>query len=100
MPSGGATGSSRRPNTFFNRKPGRVVRTDRPRARVVFRFGSSLADSSFQCQLDRAHYSPCLKRFVRRLLVGRHTLKVKAVTSNGIEDPSAAVTRFRVKQIG
>jgi thermitase len=92
--------SSKKPNTFFNRKPGRVVRTSRPRARVVFKFGSNQAGSGFRCSLDRAEYSPCLKRFVRRLLPGRHVLKVKAVTSNGIEDPTAAPSKFRVKQIG
>ena len=33
------------------------------------------------------------------MLPGRHVLKVKAVTSDGGTDPSAAVAKFRVKQI-
>jgi subtilisin family serine protease len=96
----GASSSSSKPNTFFNRKPGRVVRTEKPRARVVFRFGSSKADSSFRCELDSVEYKPCLKRFVRRLLPGRHVLKVKAVTSDGVADPTPAIAKFRVKQVG
>jgi hypothetical protein len=37
---------------------------------------------------------------VRRLLPGRHVLKVKAVDSSGAEDLTAAVAKFRVKRIG
>jgi subtilisin family serine protease len=92
--------SSKKPNTFFNRKPGQVVRTEKPRARVVFRFGSSEANSSFLCRLDSAWYKTCSKKFVRKLRLGRHVLKVRAVSRDGAEDPTAAVAKFRVKQIG
>jgi thermitase len=102
-PSGaGGTGSSAtasKPNTFFTRKPGRVVRTDGTKARVVFKFGADEAGSSFRCALDSLRYTSCSKRFVRRLLPGRHVLKVKAVTAGG-EDPTAAVAKFRVERLG
>ena len=91
--------SPRRPNTFFRRKPGRLVRTRRARARVVFRFGSTEAGSSFRCEVDRAAYAPCANHVVRRLLPGRHVLRVKAVGSDGGIDLTAAVAKFRVKQI-
>jgi thermitase len=100
--SGGSAGSgssARKPDTFFNRKPRRVVRTHKPSAKVVFRFGSDQAGSGFECQVDGLPYVPCTKRYVLRLLPGRHVLKVKAVASDGGIDPSAAVSRFRVKQI-
>ncbi len=105
--SGSSTGTTpapgtanHRPNTFFNRKPGRVVRTDRPRAKVVFKFGSTEAGSSFRCRLDGVQYASCTKRYALRLLPGRHVLKVKAVASDGGTDPSAAVAKFRVKRVG
>ncbi|MEK6250672.1 MAG: S8 family serine peptidase [Actinomycetota bacterium] len=97
--SAGSGGSARKPDTFFNRRPRRVVRTHKPSARVVFRFGSDQAGSGFECRVDGLPYVPCTKRYALRLLVGRHVLKVKAVASDGGIDPSAAVAKFRVKQI-
>jgi subtilisin family serine protease len=90
----------RKPNTFFKRKPGKVVRTAKPRAKVVFKFGSSQSGSTFRCKLDRAAYKPCAKKLVRRLEPGRHVLKVKAVSAGGAVDPTAAVAKFRVLQVG
>ncbi len=98
--SGTSTASTKsKPNTFFNRKPGKVVRTRKHRAKVVFKFGSTEAGSSFRCKLDRVAYVPCARKLVRRLLPGRHVLKVKAVASDGGVDPSAAIVKFRVKRI-
>ncbi len=98
--SGSSTASARKPDTFFKRKPGRVVRRRSARARIVFRFGADQAGSSFRCKLDSVKYKPCAKRMVRRLAPGRHVLKVRAVNSSGAEDPTAAVAKFRVKRIG
>ena len=95
----GSTSTKPKPDTFFNRKPGRVVRTDKPRAKVIFKFGSTESGSSFRCKLDSVAYVPCSSKLVRRLLPGSHILKVKAVSSDGGTDPSAAVAKFRVKQI-
>ncbi len=97
--SAGSGSSVRKPNTFFKRKPRRLVRTHKRSARVVFRFGSDQAGSGFECRVDGLPYVPCTKRYVLRLLRGRHVLKVKAVTSDGGTDPSAAVAKFRVKHI-
>jgi len=98
--SGAGSGTTNpKPDTFFNRKPGKVVRTDKPRAKVVFKFGSTEAGSSFRCKLDSVAYVACSSKLVRRLLPGSHVLKVKAVTSDGGTDPSAAVAKFRVKQV-
>jgi hypothetical protein len=101
--TGDGTGSGTnpaKPNTFFRRKPGRVVRGSATRTRVVFKFGADKAGSSFRCELDSVEYTPCPKRYVRRLLPGRHVLKVRAVDPSGVEDPSAAVAKFRVKRLG
>jgi subtilisin family serine protease len=97
--SGGSGSSARKPDTFFNRKPGRIVLTHKRSAKVVFRFGSDQAGSGFECRVDGLPYVPCTKRYALRLLPGRHVLKVKAVASDGGIDPTAAVAKFRVRQI-
>lgn len=96
-PSAGSSVS--KPNTFFKSRPGKVVKTDGKKARVVFKFGSSQSGSSFRCQLDSVEYTPCSKRYVKRLLPAKHVLKVRAVNSSGAEDPSSAVFKFRVKHV-
>lgn len=93
------SGGSQRPNTFFQSKPGKLVRTRAPRAKVSFRFGSTVAGSSFRCELDSTHYVACPKHFVRWLASGRHVLRVKAVAADGTTDQTAAVARFRIQQI-
>ena len=92
-------GTTQKPNTFFKRRPGRVVKTRRAKAKVVFRFASSQSGSTFRCQLDSVEYKPCSRRFVRRLLPAKHVLKVRAVNGNGAEDSTPAVFKFRVKRV-
>jgi hypothetical protein len=89
-----------RPNTFFRRVPGRVVRTRKRKARVVFSFGANEAGSSFRCKLNGFAYAPCSSRWVRRLAPRRYVLRVLAVDSQGAADSSAAVRRFRVVRVG
>lgn len=93
----GSAGS--RPNTFFKRKPGKVVRTAGKKARVVFRFGASKSGASFRCRLDTPVFVPCGQKLVRYLQPARHVLKVKAVDSDGAMDQTPAVAKFRVKRI-
>ena len=75
------------------------MKTVGEKAKVVFKFGSSQSGSSFRCQLDSVEYTPCSKKFVKRLLPAKHVLKVRAVNSSGTEDSSPAVFKFRVKQV-
>ena len=91
--------SASKPNTLLKRRPRRVVKTHHKKARVVFKFRSSKAHSSFRCELDSVEYKRCPRRFVRRLLPARHVLKVRAVDSSGAEDPTPAIYKFRVKRI-
>ncbi|MGH2981145.1 MAG: S8 family serine peptidase [Solirubrobacterales bacterium] len=123
IPVTGTGSANSRPDTFFRRQPGRVVRTKKRRAKVVFRFGATEAGISYRCRLDRrkhkgadrrghrrlerrrharldrSRYRRCGKRYVRRLRPGRYVLKVKAVDRDGAADSSAAVRRFRVKRV-
>jgi len=92
-------GANSKPNTFFKRKPGKIVETEGEKAKIVFRFRSSESGSSFRCRLDTPVFVPCPKKVVRYLEPARHVLKVKAVDSDGAADPTAAVAKFRIKRI-
>ncbi|HEV2726780.1 MAG TPA: S8 family serine peptidase, partial [Solirubrobacterales bacterium] len=84
------------PETRILKRPARAVKTFRRTARVAFRFGSDQTGAGFLCKVDRSPYRPCSSRFVRRLSLGRHVLKVKAQVPGGKVDPTPAVVRFRV----
>ncbi len=93
----GSTDSSA-PSTFFRRKPPRLVRTVRRRARAVFLFRSNEPGVEFLCQFDRKRYRKCGARFVRFFLRGPHVLRVRARDAAGNVDPTPAVYRFRAKR--
>lgn len=88
------------PITFFRQKPPHLVRTRARTARVVFRFGSDQAGTSFACRIDAGLFRPCGERLVRRFGIGAHVFRVFALDVNGLGDPTPAVYRFRVKRVG
>ncbi len=87
-----------RPRTFFLRRPPKVVRTRDLEARVVFRFGSDQSGVTFSCRVDGEPFHACPSRFVRRLEIGPHVLRVRARDAAGSVDSSPAVYRFRVQR--
>lgn len=84
------------PETSILKHPPKLLRTRGARARVVFRFGSDQRGVTFLCKVDRSTFAPCRARFVRRLAIGKHVLKVKARGANGLTDPTPAVFHFRI----
>jgi subtilisin family serine protease len=87
------------PDTSFLKHPHKLVRTRSKTARVVFRFGSDQTGVKFLCKVDKGTFRACGSRIVRRFGLGSHVLKVKAVSSAGLADATAAVFRFRVKHV-
>jgi len=87
------------PSTSIPRHPPRLVRTRRPRARVVFRFASDQAGATFLCRLDAGRFASCGARLVRWLAPGRHTLRVAARSASGLRDATPAVYRFRIERV-
>ena len=64
---------------------------------AVFRFRSSEPGSSFRCRLDRGGWRPCSSpQTYPKLMVGRHSLWVKAVGAARIADPTPARRSWRV----
>jgi subtilisin family serine protease len=99
FPASTPTAQSARPGsvqTYFRKRPPKVIGTRGARARAVFRFASDQPGTTFLCKVDRSRFRPCPPRLVRRFAIGRHALEVKAASSSGQIDPTPAVFRFRV----
>jgi hypothetical protein len=81
------------PETTIAKKPRR--KTAVPQAK--FRFSSDQPGSTFQCKLDRKPFRPCRSPFeAKKLKVGTHTFRVRAVNSQGMADPTPALFRWMV----
>jgi Subtilase family len=91
---------TRRPRTFFRKRPARTIRTRHRRAKVVFRFGSNERDVTFICRVDGGLPRFCKPRLVKRFRIGRHVVRVKAQDAAGNVDKTPAVHRFKVKRRG
>jgi subtilisin family serine protease len=88
------------PVTRIAKHPPRIVRTRSRTARVVFRFGSDQAGTTFRCKFDSGSFRACGARIVHRFGLGPHSVRVAAVSSAGLADPTPAAFRFRVKRVG
>jgi hypothetical protein len=65
--------------------------------RLTFRFSSSQPGSSFRCKLDRAKWRRCASpRRTPFLKLGKHRFWVRAISAQGIPDPTPATKTFRV----
>jgi hypothetical protein len=66
-------------------------------ARGTFRFASVPGGSRLECRLDRRRFKPCTSpRTYRKLGVGTHVFRVRAVSADGAVDPTPAKRTFRV----
>lgn len=90
------TGPPAAPRTFLRKRPAKSIGTNGRRAKVVFAFGSDAEGATFVCRVDGGSFRRCPARLVRRFSLGRHVLRVKAVSPAGPVDPTPAVVRFRV----
>ncbi len=93
--------SPQRPNTSIAKHPAKTVGTRSRTARGVFRFKSDLAGSTFLCRIDSAPaFKACGAKLTRSFGLGKHVVRVKARSSAGLTDASAAVFGFRVRRVG
>lgn len=62
-----------------------------------FEFGSSDVGSRFECKLDRKPYRACTSPYrVKKIKLGKHAFRVRAVDLQGLADPTPPVFRWRV----
>jgi hypothetical protein len=67
-------------------------------SRASFRFGSTVAGSTFQCKLDKKPFKACKSpKTYKNLARGKHTFRVRAIGPTGLIDASPAKRTFRVK---
>ncbi len=95
------------PETKLRKGPKRKVRTTGRRAKVVFRFTSSVAGSGFECSLvklrkgkkqPKAVFRSCKSPKKYDLKPGRYRFKVRAVASGQV-DPTPVSRSFRVVHV-
>ena len=93
------------PKPAVDRKPPRTKLGHHPRGRiatsgrthrVVFRFSSSEAGSSFRCRIDRRPLRPCKSPRAYTVALGRHVFRVAAVDAAGNVDRTPALFSFRL----
>jgi CSLREA domain-containing protein len=88
------------PKTSISAPKTSIFSAPKPRSEVRvarFEFRSSESASTFQCRLDRAHFSACRSpRIYRHLQPGRHVFRVRAIDRDGRIDQTPAERTFRV----
>lgn len=81
------------PNGRIGKHPKKRTRS----RRAKFSFSSSDPGSRFQCKLDRKPFRSCRSpRTYRKLELGRHTFKLRAISPAGLTDPTPAVFRWKI----
>jgi dipeptidyl aminopeptidase/acylaminoacyl peptidase len=80
------------PKTSLGKHPPR--RTKKRRAK--FTFSSDEPGSRFECKLDRKSFKACRSPLKKKVHVGRHVFKVRAVNAEGTADATPAVFSWRV----
>lgn len=90
--SAGGGGVNLAPATKLKKHPPK--RTTKRRAKFVF--DSSEVGSRFECKLDRKPFRACSSPYKRKVKLGAHKFKVRAVDAQGAADPTPAVFRWRV----
>ena len=67
--------------------------------KATFTFTSEVAGAAFECQVDGGAFKACTSPFkvkTKKLKVGKHTLKVRAVQPAGNLDPTPSTFKFKV----
>jgi hypothetical protein len=85
------------PDTKITKKPKHA--STRSKVKVKIKFTASIVGSTFQCKLDgHKKWKKCKSPFKRRLGVGKHQLRVRAVSPVGVPDPKPAKVKFTIRR--
>jgi len=82
------------PNTTIGK-----VKVAKDKAKITFSGAGGVGKLKFLCQLDKAKKEkPCSSpETFSKLSPGKHTLRVRAVDSRGVSDPTPASVSFKIK---
>lgn len=96
-PGTGPVQTSVPPQTILRRKPPKRT-ADRT---ASFRFSADESGVRYQCKLDGKPFRGCHSPFTtKRLALGPHTFRVRAVDAAGTTDPTPASYRFKIVRGG
>jgi hypothetical protein len=91
------------PNGTINKGPKKLVKTEKPKARVKFNFSSTETGSTFQCKLDRKPYKACSSPRRYRIKATeepkKHVFLLRTTDIAGNVDPTPAKRSFRVERV-
>jgi hypothetical protein len=93
------TAETTKPRATNVAHPKSVERTRKRSIVGRFRFRANLNGATFICQVDGAARRPCGARYKRRFVLGRHTVKVRAVASAGGSSGLPVTFHFRVQRV-
>ena len=83
------------PDTKITKRPKHT--STRTKVKVKIKFTASVAGSTFECKLDgHRKWKKCKSPYQRRLGVGKHELRVRAVSPAGIPDSKPAKMKFKI----
>lgn len=82
------------PETTITRKPRKRTKQKRPE----FEFVSDEIGARFECRYDREPWSGCNPPKRKKVKVGRHTFRVRAIDVGGNVDPRPPKERFKRKR--
>lgn len=85
------------PKIRFKKRPTKVVRTSKPRAKVKFVLKSNERAARYECRAKRK-WMPCRARQKFRLSPGRYVFKARARDEFGAVDQKPLKWRFKVKR--
>jgi hypothetical protein len=84
------------PDTSITKGPKKTVKSKKKKVKVSFKFGSTIAGSTFSCSIDGKAFTACTSGVKYKLKKGKHTFAVRA-TFDGATDPSPATRSFKIK---
>jgi len=80
------------PDTSITKRPKRF--RDNPKVKI--KFTSTIPGSSFQCSKDGRKFRTCTSPFKKKLGVGTHTIRIRAISPVGIKDPQPSKVRVTI----
>lgn len=88
-------GEAAPPKTKLNSHPPKVVKTNKAKAKVKFKFSSDVAGATFKCKLDKGAFTTCKSPKTYKVKPGKHKFSVKAL-NGGLVDSTPAIFGFKV----
>lgn len=80
------------PDTKITKRP----KGKRANPKVKVKFTADIAGSTFQCQLDGKKWYACASPYKKKLKVGVHKLKVRAISPFGVVDAKPAKVKVEI----